>query len=85
MATVTALEAKTRLGELLSRVENGEEIIITRYDRPVARMVPERGDSLSAARQAFAEMDKLREGMRRRRMRPLSVSEILAARDQGRA
>ena len=34
-------EAKTRFGELLSRVERGEEVIITRHEMPVARMIPE--------------------------------------------
>lgn len=34
-------EAKTRFGELLSRVERGEEVIITRHELPVARMIPE--------------------------------------------
>jgi prevent-host-death family protein len=34
-------EAKTRFGELLSRVEHGEEVIITRHELPVARMIPE--------------------------------------------
>ena len=38
MNTVTALEAKTRLGKLLDRVASGEEIVITRHDKPVARM-----------------------------------------------
>lgn len=41
MTTVTAFEAKTRFGELLSRVSDGQEVVITRYDRPVARIVPE--------------------------------------------
>ena len=41
MTTVTAFEAKTRFGELLGRVARGEEIVITRYDKPVARIVPE--------------------------------------------
>lgn len=41
MKSVTALEAKTRFGELLERVMGGEEIIITRHDKPVARIVPE--------------------------------------------
>lgn len=34
-------EAKTRFGELLARVERGEEVIITRHDLPIARMIPE--------------------------------------------
>ena len=36
MATVTVHEAKTKLSELLRRVEAGEEIIIARGDTPVA-------------------------------------------------
>lgn len=34
-------EAKTRLSELVRRVENGEEIVIRRGAKPVVRMVPE--------------------------------------------
>ena len=41
MAKVTAFEAKTRFGELLERVANGEEVVITRHDKPVARLIPE--------------------------------------------
>ena len=41
MATVTAVEAKDRFNELLDRVASGEEIIITRREQPVARIVPE--------------------------------------------
>jgi prevent-host-death family protein len=33
-------EAKTHLSQLLARVEDGEEIIISRHGRPVARLVP---------------------------------------------
>ncbi len=52
MPTVTALEAKTRFGELLDRVSRGEEIVITRHDKPVARIVPEGRRALSGVRQA---------------------------------
>lgn len=34
-------EAKTRLSELVRRVEAGEEIVIRRGSKPVARLVPE--------------------------------------------
>ncbi len=33
-------EAKTRLSELLQRVMNGEEIIIAKAGKPVARLLP---------------------------------------------
>lgn len=37
---VGAFEAKNKLGMLLDRVEHGEEIVITRHGKPVARLVP---------------------------------------------
>jgi prevent-host-death family protein len=40
MATIGAFEAKTKLAELLDRVERGEEIVITRRGKPAARLVP---------------------------------------------
>jgi prevent-host-death family protein len=38
--TVNVQEAKTRLSELLVRVEHGEEVVIARAGRPVARLQP---------------------------------------------
>lgn len=40
MITVGAFEAKTHLSSLLERVAQGEEIIITRHGKPLARLVP---------------------------------------------
>ena len=37
--TVNVYEAKTRLSELLNAVEAGEDVVIARAGRPVARMV----------------------------------------------
>jgi prevent-host-death family protein len=37
---VNVHEAKTHLSRLLARVEAGEEIVISRGGRPVARLVP---------------------------------------------
>jgi prevent-host-death family protein len=44
MAEVGAFEAKNKLSALLDRVEQGEEITITRHGRPVARLIPPRGE-----------------------------------------
>ena len=41
MITVGAFEAKTRLSALLELVEKGEEVIITRRGKPVARLIRE--------------------------------------------
>jgi prevent-host-death family protein len=37
---VNIYDAKTRLSELIDRAEDGEEIVIARAGRPVARLVP---------------------------------------------
>ena len=38
--SVNVHEAKTHLSRLLGRVERGEEIVIARAGRPVARLIP---------------------------------------------
>jgi prevent-host-death family protein len=40
MREVGAFEAKNKLGTLLDWVERGEEVVITRRGKPVARLVP---------------------------------------------
>lgn len=40
MATMNIHEAKTHFSKLLRRVAAGEEIVIARAGRPVARLVP---------------------------------------------
>jgi prevent-host-death family protein len=40
MTSVGAFEAKTHFSRLLERVERGEEIVITRRGKAVARLVP---------------------------------------------
>jgi len=40
MDQIGAFEAKNRLSALLDRVEQGEEIVITRRGKPVAKLVP---------------------------------------------
>jgi len=42
MASVNIHAAKTHLSRLVERVEAGEEIVIARAGRPVARLVPYR-------------------------------------------
>jgi prevent-host-death family protein len=40
MQEIGAFEAKNKLAALLDRVERGEEIVITRHGKAVARLVP---------------------------------------------
>ncbi len=39
-AAIDASEAKNRFPELLERVRQGAEVIITKHNRPVAKLVP---------------------------------------------
>ena len=38
MVTVTLVEAKAHLSELLDKVEAGEQVVITRHGKPVANI-----------------------------------------------
>ena len=86
MASVTALEAKTRFGKLLERVVRGEEVVITKHDKPVARLVPEGQPSLDSVRKAVSDLRGLRQRISVRVVgKPkLTASDFRAARDEGR-
>jgi len=85
MSTVTALEAKTRFGELLDRVARGEEIVITRHDKPVARMIPEGRRSLDGVRRAVEDLRALRKEIAQQEgFKPLTKKEIKDAINEGR-
>lgn len=60
MRTVGAFEAKTRLSELLDRVERGEEVLITRHGKPVAKLV--QAPDPARARAAAQKLKELRVG-----------------------
>jgi len=40
MQTVGAFEAKTHLAALLDQVEHGEQVVITKHGKAVARLMP---------------------------------------------
>ncbi len=54
MTQIGMHEAKTRLSQLVERAEAGEDIVISRHGKPVARLVPvTRTSSMSAVRGAL--------------------------------
>jgi prevent-host-death family protein len=84
---VGAFEAKNTLGSLLDRVEQGEEIVITRHGKPVARLVPNVGKTDQD--QGRAAFERLRERARQlARENPgqpaFDWEEIKKLRDEGR-
>ncbi|MHB8303080.1 MAG: type II toxin-antitoxin system Phd/YefM family antitoxin [Acidobacteriaceae bacterium] len=65
MQEIGAFEAKNTLGALLDRVQGGEEILITRHGKPVARLVPnsggmDRAQALAAAKRIRARSSQLK-------------------------
>lgn len=79
MREVQASDAKTHLPKLLTDVERGETIVITRHGRPIARLAPVDEDRASRIARLKSKISELRKSMPR-----LSVEEILSARDEGR-
>jgi prevent-host-death family protein len=64
MREIGAFEAKNKLGQLLDHVEHGEEIVITRRGRAVARLVPAtQGVDRDKARRAVAGILELSKGV----------------------
>lgn len=85
MSRMTAFEAKTRFGEMLHRVEQGEEIVITRHDHPVARVVREGGADVDSVTRSVEGLRQLQQRIRKRsRGRALSTAEVRAAIGHGR-
>lgn len=79
MKTVGSYEAKTKLPELLRDVERGQVVTVTRRGVPIAQITSiERHNKNKIS-------DTIREIRRQRaRRQPVSVNEIIAARDEGR-
>jgi prevent-host-death family protein len=42
MERIGIYDARSKLSELIERVQSGEEVVLTRHGEPVARLVPEK-------------------------------------------
>jgi prevent-host-death family protein len=64
MREVGAFEAKNTLSALLDLAESGEEVVITRHGKEVARLVPPRGTvNRDAAREAAQRIRDMSRGV----------------------
>ena len=79
---VGAFEAENILGALLDRVERGEEIVITRHGKPVARLAPCAHTFDREA--AKAALDRIRDRARTLGGAPIPWETLKAERDAGR-
>lgn len=80
---VGLFEAKTHLSELVSEVEGGSSITLTRRGKPVARLVPVQDLNRERREHALRQATALRAELAAQGKR-FTVDEILSARDEGR-
>jgi prevent-host-death family protein len=80
MLTVGSFEAKTKLAELLDKVEGGEVVTITRRGKAVARLVPAKSDEgVAAMRKVVEEIKRNRVGRGKRAGPGTSIAELIKA------
>ena len=78
MIKVGAFEAKTHLYALLEKVSRGEEVLITKRGKPIARMVPAEQADKSRIKAAISELLTLRKEV------TLQDTDWKTLRDEGR-
>lgn len=78
MRQVQSSDAKARLAELLSAVEGGETIVITRHGRPIARLVPENEERRAETLRTLERIEDFRKTMPK-----MTLAELLALRHEG--
>ena len=83
MKEIDVLEANTKLSALLDLVEAGEEVVITRGGKPVARLVPAAAHAVDLE-QARAAAERIIERSRGVKLGKLDWLESKAYRDEGR-
>jgi prevent-host-death family protein len=64
MTKVALTYAKAHFSELAERSARGEEIIVTRHDKPFVKLVPAVRPSHEDIKRLLAEMDEIRSGTR---------------------
>ena len=76
MDEIGAFEAKNKLSALLERVERGEEILITRRGKPIAKLVPAvtRPDRVAAREAAERILERSRAVM----LGELKIEDLIA-------
>jgi len=82
LTEIGVFDAKNKLSELLDRVEQGEEVVITRRGKRVAKLVPaEGGRDREKAREAARRLRQLAKEMN---LGPFDWEEWKRYRDEGR-
>lgn len=80
MITVGSFEAKTKLAELLDKVEAGEMVTITRHGKAVARLMPMSvGDRDARLQELIDEIIRTRKGKDRGAKPGSTIADLIKA------
>jgi prevent-host-death family protein len=80
MLTIGVFEAKAQLSQLIERVAQGEEVLVTRHGKPVARLVaPEAPSDSKAMVDWAADLRAFRSGVDHGAQPGSTLSELIAA------
>ncbi len=80
MLSIGVYEAKAQLSQLIERVAQGEEVLVTRHGKPVARLVsPEPSPEGRALSDWAAELRQFRRGVDRGAKAGSTLAELIAA------
>jgi len=82
---VPIAEFKDKVSEIISAVEAGEEVAITRHGKIAARLLPPEysAEQRERARRAFARLKQMRDKMRAEG-RTATIDEMIAWKNEGR-
>jgi prevent-host-death family protein len=78
MSAFGLFEAKNKFSELVGRAQAGEDIVVTKHGRPVARIIAfaQAADAAERLRRQQESVARIRD-LRSRLLRRLSVAEIV--------
>jgi prevent-host-death family protein len=79
-----AAEGENNLSKILTLVEAGEEIIITRNGKPIARIAPHSGVTATRVEAARSAAARIRQRASRRKTGPFDWQEWKSYRNAGR-
>ena len=66
MPEIGAYEAKTHLPQLLKRIQQGEQFVITKHGQPVAKLIPVSRPDPDAIQLTITNIRSFRETLRKR-------------------
>ena len=74
MERIGIYDARSKLSELIERVQSGEEVVLTRHGEPVARLVPEKRRRKGSG---AATVARIRALARRLNIRDVDVRKLI--------